>query len=158
MKLDETQRKQVAEWVEAGLKLAEIQKRMDSELGLRMTYMEARFLVDDLKLSLKDPEILQPTNPPLASVSPTPKPVEPVAPTESLPISADVSVAVDKITRPGALVSGKVSFSDGNNAEWHLDQTGRLGLVSQVQGYRPTPGDIQKFQSALEMELSKLGF
>jgi hypothetical protein len=68
-----------------------------------------------------------------------------------------VSLIVDQLARPGAIVSGKVTFSDGKKADWHLDQTGRLGLVTQQQGYRPSAADVQQFQAALETELSKLG-
>jgi hypothetical protein len=39
-----------------------------------------------------------------------------------------------------------------------MDQTGRLGLVPQQAGYRPPAPDLQKFQAALEAELSKIGF
>jgi hypothetical protein len=56
------------------------------------------------------------------------------------------------------VVSGKVTFSDGMQAEWYLDQMGRLGLVPQQQGYRPPPTDVQQFQMALDAELSKMGF
>jgi len=65
---------------------------------------------------------------------------------------------VDQLTRPGAVVSGKVTFSDGNSASWYIDQTGRLGVVPEQQGYRPPQADMQQFQAALEAELSKLGF
>jgi hypothetical protein len=68
-----------------------------------------------------------------------------------------VSVSVDQLARPGAVVSGKVTFSDGNRAEWYLDQTGRLGLSAQQAGYRPPPADVQQFQIALEAELAKMG-
>jgi hypothetical protein len=64
---------------------------------------------------------------------------------------------VDQITRPGAVVSGKVTFSDGNRAEWYLDQSGRLGLAPELAGYRPPAADVQQFQVALEAELSKMG-
>ena len=56
MNLDEAQRTKVAEWIAQGLKLSDIQNRLVSELGLTMTYMEVRFLVDDLKLAPKDVE------------------------------------------------------------------------------------------------------
>ena len=56
MQLDEAQRQKVTSWVTDGLRLSEIQTRLASELGIRLTYMEVRFLVDDLKLTLKDPE------------------------------------------------------------------------------------------------------
>ena len=56
MSLDAAQRTKVAEWIEQGLKLSEIQSRLASEMGVRLTYMEARLLVDDLKLTPKDAE------------------------------------------------------------------------------------------------------
>ena len=59
MNLDESQRKKVAEWIAQGLKLSEIQNRLASELGVRMTYMDVRLLVDDLKLTPKDVETAQ---------------------------------------------------------------------------------------------------
>src|SRR3954465_913394 len=55
MKLDDVQKKKVAQWIEEGLKLGDIQKKLDQEFKLSMTYMEVRFLVDDLKLMPKDP-------------------------------------------------------------------------------------------------------
>ena len=64
---------------------------------------------------------------------------------------------MDQLARPGAVVSGKVTFSDGNRADWYFDQTGRLGLAPQQAGYRPPASDLQEFQMALETELSKMG-
>jgi len=62
------------------------------------------------------------------------------------------------IARPGAIVSGKVVFSDGQQAEWYLDQTGRLGVVPKQQGYKPTAADVQQFQAALQSEMARMGF
>ena len=67
-------------------------------------------------------------------------------------------MAVDQLARPGALVSGKVKFSDGKGADWYLDQTGRLGVIPQEQGYKPSAADVQQFQMALEREMTKMGF
>ena len=69
-----------------------------------------------------------------------------------------MSVQVDQLARPGAVVSGKVKFTDGNMAEWYFDQMGRLGLVPQKPGYRPPASDLQQFQSLLDSELNKMGF
>jgi hypothetical protein len=69
-----------------------------------------------------------------------------------------VSVTVDQLARPGAIVSGKVAFSDGQQADWHLDQTGRLGVAPRQQGYKPSAADVQQFQAALEKEISRMGF
>ena len=157
MNLDEAQRQKVAAWIADGAKLSEIQTRLMSEFGLKLTYMEVRFLVDDLKLTPKDPE------PPkvVAPVAEAAKPAE----TKSAPPPAGppgkpggVSVTVDQLARPGAIVSGKVAFSDGQQAEWYLDQTGRLGVVPRQQGYKPTAADMQQFQAALQSELARMGF
>ncbi len=161
MKLDDAQRKKVAEWIEQGLKLSEIQNRIISELGISMTYMEVRMLVDDLKLMPKDVDppkpapALKPSENP--AQAPASQPADAVAP-EPPPGGGQVSVSVDQLARPGALVSGKVTFSDGQKAEWYLDQSGRLGLATQQQGYRPSAADVQDFKAALETELSKMGF
>src|SRR5580658_88759 len=144
--LDQAQRQKVAAWINEGLKLAEIQKRLEIELGLRLTYLEVRFLVDDLKLKPKDPP-----PPP----KPAAKPEDALAPLPSA--SAKVSVTVDQLARPGALVSGKVKFTDGKSADWVLDQAGRLGLVPAEKGYKPPAADVQEFQIALQQELQKLG-
>jgi hypothetical protein len=160
MNVDEAQRKKVAEWIAHGLKLSEIQTRLQAELGLKLTYMEVRLLVDDLKLTPKDIEPAKPPQSPLAAAGTSTAKPGAVAPKTEAPVAkpGGVSVAVDQLARPGALVSGKVTFSDGNKAEWYLDQAGRLGLVPQQTGYRPPAGDVQQFQMALETELSKLGF
>ena len=163
MNLDESQRSKIAGWIADGLKLSEIQKRIGSELGLTLTYMEVRLLVDDLKLTPKDPE------PPKPATLAAPSPLAPDAPAGNPPLSLQpeaatlnpvggVSVTVDQMARPGTMVSGKVTFSDGQDADWYLDQTGRLGVVPKQQGYKPAPADVQAFQLALQNELAKLGF
>jgi hypothetical protein len=157
MNLDESQRQKVAAWIADGAKLSEIQTRLMSEFNLKLTYMEVRFLVDDLKLTPKDPE------PPkvVAPVAEAAKPAEKKsAPPPAGPAGATggVSVTVDQLARPGAIVSGKVAFSDGQQAEWYLDQTGRLGVVPRQQGYKPTAADVQQFQAALQSEMARMGF
>ena len=65
---------------------------------------------------------------------------------------------LQRLARPGAVVSGKVTFSDGEQAEWYLDQSGRLAVIARQQGYKPPASDVQQFQLALEREMAKLGF
>ena len=67
-------------------------------------------------------------------------------------------MSVDRVTRPGAVVSGNVTFSDGKSAQWYLDQLGRLGMVPKEQGYRPSQNDLMGFQAQLQKELAKLGY
>ena len=162
MNLDEAQRQQVAAWIAAGAKLSEIQNRLLSEFGKKFTYMEVRFLVDDLKLTPKDPEPPKVVAPPAAAkpavdaAAALPGDEAPLPPT--LPPVGNVSVSVDQLTKPGAMISGKVTFSDGQIADWYLDQTGRLGVVPKVAGYKPSAADVQNFQAALQQEIAKLGF
>jgi hypothetical protein len=146
--LTEEQRKQVAQWLNQGAKLSEVQDRLAKEFGLRLTYMEVRLLVADLKLQVKDPE-------PESSEA-----VQAAGRQADKPAAASsrVRVTVDELTKPGAVVSGKVTFSDGQKADWYLDQTGRLGLATEKPGYRPSAADVEEFQQQLERELAKYGF
>lgn len=166
MKLDDAQKKTVIGWIEQGLKLSDIQKKLGTEMGLHPTYMEVRFLVDDLKVMPKDPEPPKQPEPDAASQAPAPG-----APGDSAEDGADapmpepapagtgnVTLSLDQIARPGTMISGKVTFSDGNTAEWYLDQMGRLGVVPAVKGYKPSQQDIQTFQMELQRELQRMGF
>lgn len=165
MKLDDAQKQKVQEWITAGLKIAEIQNKLASECGLSLTYMDVRFLVDDLKLMPKDPvppkapEPAQPASQPSVA-APGGVAGEEEFPEDALPpdTTGSVKVEVDTLARPGAIVSGNVTFSDGKTATWYLDQTGRLGFVPKEQGYRPPAPDLQEFQILLQRELQKLGF
>jgi hypothetical protein len=157
MKLDESQKKTVSAWIAEGLKLAEIQKRIGNDFGLQLTYMEVRFLVDDLKLMPKDPA------PPKVELPAAPAPSAATlageTPLDAATIPAgNVSVSVDVVTKPGTMVSGSVTFSDGESAAWYMDQMGRLGVVAKTQGYKPSAADVQAFQDGLEVEFKKLGF
>jgi hypothetical protein len=122
------------------------------EFGLRLTYMEIRFLLADLELQPKDKE---PPPDPAAQL----KGKETAAGDGADPAggSGKVSLSVDQVTRPGAVVSGRVTFSDGKRAEWYLDQMGRLGLVPAEKNYKPSQSDVMDFQVALQNELAKLG-
>jgi len=154
MNLDDAQRKKVAAWIAEGLKLSELQSRLASELHIHMIP--------------KDTEPLRAGASPLQASPPPPKagttrsaqsPASGgAAPAQAGPGPGKVSVSVDQIARPGAVVSGRVTFGDGNQAEWYFDEAGRLGLAPEQEGYRPPVGELQQFQSALERELSKLGF
>ncbi len=164
MNLTDAQKQEVARWLGEGLKLAEIQKRIETQFSLRPTYMEVKMLVSELNILPKDPD------PPKAPVvapgvggqaTPAPLPAEAalLPEPEALPgTPARVKLSVDRIARAGAIVSGEVVFSDGNKALWYLDQMGRLGLAPEQKGYRPPAEDVQEFQATLEKELSKLGY
>jgi hypothetical protein len=169
MNLDESQKLKVTQWIADGLKLAEIQNRLQQEYGLRLTYMEVRFVVDDLKLTPKDPEPpapvapvppaapAAPAAPGVPAVPPIPATAPKLAPLEPAPGAGKLAITADAIARPGTLVSGQVTFSDGEAGDWYLDQAGRLGVAPKTKGYRPSPADVQDFQAELETVLARLG-
>jgi hypothetical protein len=156
MQLTDEQKQKVAAWMADGMKLSDIQGRLAEEFGLRLTYMDARLLVDDLKLVPKDPPAPAPEKAEVAA----PAPAEPavLAADATAKPAGKISLTVDQIARPGTVVSGSVTFSDGKTASWYLDQTGRLGVVPAEQGYRPPEGDVEEFQVALDQQLAKLGY
>ena len=166
MQLTDEQKQKVAAWMADGLKLSDIQARLGDECGVRLTYMDVRLLVDDLKLVPKDPPAPVAEKPvPAASGPAAPGPAA-SAPAEPSLLAADsaakpagkISLSVDQLARPGTIVSGSVTFSDGKTAAWYLDQQGRLGVVPAEQGYRPPAGDVEEFQVALDRELATMGY
>ena len=168
MQLTDEQKQKVSAWLAEGLKLSDIQGRLGEEYGLRLTYMDVRLLVDDLKLvPLDPPEPVVAKPEPSAPAAPEASiPAAPAEPSTLLADPADaaakpaskISLTVDQIARPGTMISGSVLFSDGKTATWYLDQTGRLGVTPTEQGYRPPEGDVEEFQVMLDRELQKLGY
>ena len=69
-----------------------------------------------------------------------------------------VKVELDRVVRPGAVVSGTVTFSDGTAGKWALDQYGRLMLDTGKKGYQPPADDVQEFQRELSIQLQHHGF
>ncbi len=144
--LSEDQVSALHQWAAEGATMSDIQRRLKEEFGHSLTYMDTRFLVLDLGLQLQ--ETAKPEEK---------KPDEPV-PAEAPVPTGKVSVTMDHIALPGALVSGKVTFSDGESAIWMLDQTGRPGLDPDTPGYRPSPDDIREFQVQLREIIQKSGY
>ena len=153
--LSDEQKRRVAQWIGEGASLAEVQRRLADELGISLTYMDVKFLIGDLELTPENPpeeESASETNP-RDSQDPGSHPLE----SETPKSAGGVSVSLDTIARPGAIVSGKVNFPDGESASWQLDQLGRLGMIPSTEGYRPSQTDLAEFQLALEQELRKQG-
>ena len=114
-----------------------------------MTFLDVRFLVDDLNLTLQEKEEPKKLD--------TDKVDEIVAEPATTPVGG-VKVEIDPITRPGVMVSGNVTFSDAQVADWYLDMEGRPGLVPRTQGYRPSQPDIVDFQTKLDNALRQAGY
>jgi hypothetical protein len=69
-----------------------------------------------------------------------------------------VSLTADQVPIPGALISGQVTFSDGQDASWSLDRTGHLGLSGPPKSYMPPKQDIPSFQEQLDLLLQQVEF
>jgi hypothetical protein len=152
--LTKEQISKVSQWVKEGASLSIIQGKLSSEFKISMTFLDVRFLVDDLNLTLQEKE--EPKKPDeVNAVTDLNSTNETIPPS---PVATGVSVEVDTICRPGTMVSGNVTFSDNQKADWYLDMEGRPGLVPRTQGYRPTRNDIIDFQQKLDAALRQSGF
>lgn len=69
-----------------------------------------------------------------------------------------LTLEVDRLMRPGTVVSGTVTFSDGVSGKWGLDQYGRLMLDTGKKGYQPSAADVQAFQRELQLHLQRQGY
>ncbi|WP_193213997.1 hypothetical protein [Luteolibacter marinus] len=136
-KLSEEQKTALHAWAAEGASIADLQKRLKEDYEISITYMDARFLVLDLGIQLQD----TPKEPE--------KEPEPDIPAEAPAAPGKVTTTMDHVALPGAMISGKVTFSDGETAIWMLDSTGRPGLDPDTVGYRPSQEDIMDFQKQL---------
>lgn len=124
-----------------GASMSDLQRHLKEDFGHTLTYMDTRFLILDLGIELIEETKAEDKK---EEVKPVPTGV--------------VNVTMDTLTLPGAMVSGKVTFSDGETAIWMLDQTGRPGLDPDTPGYRPSQEDIMEFQVQLRGLLQKSGY
>jgi len=147
MDLQEEHKKAVIAWVAEGASLSDVQKRLKEQFQISLTYMDVRFLVDDLGLQLLEQQASQAE---VADRLAAAKQEGEAQREDAPPRGGGVSVTMDSITKPHALASGRVTFSDGETAEWMLDQTGRLGLNPGKPGHRPSQADILAFQDELQ--------
>lgn len=199
MTLTPEQKQSVAGWIAAGDSLSTVQKRLHDEFKISLTYMDVRFLVDDLGLELKNAGPKTDTSDVTKAQPPQPaaradatsqsgqkkgfldkmkekvglgggdddaveEPAEEYLDDEPLPDepapagAGSFSLEVDRIVRPGTVVSGTVTFSDGVSGKWGMDQYGRLLLETGRKGYQPSAADVQAFQRELQHHLQRQGY
>jgi hypothetical protein len=188
MTLSPEQQAAVASWVAGGDSLSLLQRKLREQFAVSLTYMDLRFLIDDLNLRIVDAAPRKET-PDLAKPAPAPAPARPAAspadpspsepgadaadpdfdedapvdeelPEDLPPGAPSVTVDVDKVTlHPGALASGSVTFGDGVTGKWIVDNYGRPGFTEiSKPGYRPSAADAQAFMQELSLQLHKRGF
>src|SRR5690625_1973786 len=144
MNLTNEQKAKIAEWVAQELNLSQIQQKLSEEFDLKLTYMDTRFLIDDLDLTLAEQRTAQPETP-----------IDELSTDDQG--TGGVTVEVDKIVQPGAVASGTTTFSDGKTSRWAVDTQGRLILEAAAEGYQPSQEDIENFQQELAQALQGPG-
>jgi hypothetical protein len=148
------QKREISGWVADGMGLSDIQRKINTDFGIVMTYMDVRFLVDDLNLTLVDEEEEVKPEDPEAGTD-VQEDLTPDSPLDGQ--AGGVSVELDTVNPPGAMASGSVVFSDGQSKKWTLDQFGRLGLSGGDEGYKPSDEDVMEFQKQLDASLRGRG-
>jgi len=166
MTLTEQQKQAVCGWLAEGASLADVQSGLKRDFDIALTYMDVRLLVLDIGAEVKDKPEPKPVAPPpprqeeMRDDGPYAEEDDGVGDGPPLPPPGDASVSLtlDAIMAPGAMVSGTVVFSDGMKARWVIDRYGRFGLEPETQGYRPSQEDLQEFQMLLRAELQRKGY
>ena len=150
--LSEEQISQIKTWVEEGDGFSEIQRKLRDDFHVRITYLETRFLLEDLKIELKPvpvPVVEEPVEDPGTDLEADPA-GEPDA-------EGYAKVTMDALLRPGAIISGKVDFGGGHTAAWWLDQMGRLGMDASDPTFKPSDAQMLTFQSELRLLIQRNG-
>lgn len=142
-KLTDAQLEQVRHWAAEGVDLNGIQKKLQAECGVHLTYMEVRFLLLDhgIEIAVEKKE------------APAPEAVG-SEPAPEGPAGNKVQVSLDDLQLPGTLLSGKASFPGGAQGAWQIDQLGRFGW-SELSG-TPSPEEMRDFQQELTTLLGRV--
>lgn len=159
--LSKEQIETIKAWVTEGAQMADVQKRLKDDFGFNVTYMDTRFLSLDLALEFHVEAEPEPEVVPDAEAPGDGHPSEVVeaasdplaAPEQNGMVGANVSATLDQVARPGAMVSGTVTFTDGMKGTWLIDEMGRPSVNPDQAGYQPTEADLMAFQEKLRVML-----
>ena len=146
-KFTQEQITQMREWAKEIRSVGDFQSKLNATFDMHLTYLETRFLMDDLDLQLASETEVQKEEATSSEAKDEPAPEN---------MGNSVQVSVDPVTRPGMVFNGSVTFSDGQKASWSLDQLGRIALKPEQTGYRPSQEDVAAFQEGLQQQLSAL--
>ena len=111
-----------------------------------MTYMDLRLISSELEVNWKK----------IDGTDGTSDDAEETAADGDEVVQADATlegetvVNVSKLTRPGAMIHGDVTFKSGKTADWFVDSMGRLGLNPTAGSADPDEADIAEFQAKLQ--------
>lgn len=146
-KFSQEQVTQMREWIKQVRSVSEFQSKLNEAFNLHLTYLETRFLMDDLDLQIVSETETKEEKPEASTDKED---------TSDETIGGSVQVSIDPVTRPGMVFNGSVTFSDGQKGSWGLDQLGRISLKPEQHGYRPSQEDVAAFQQSLQQQLSEL--
>ncbi|MBQ7651583.1 MAG: hypothetical protein IJS15_11525 [Victivallales bacterium] len=160
----------IMEKLNSGMSLSDLQKLLDSEYGMKMTYFELRMIVSELRIEWDKQEKkhkpaipMQPAPAPQASEQKAAEPLNGFADEE---LSSDddeaedaeggTVVTIDDAPMQGAVMSGSVKFASGASGKWMMNRMGQLGLASLDEGSeQPTQDDLMLFQQELQTVLEE---
>lgn len=148
-------KKIVASLLNKGISLSDIQKQLQSEHAIKMTFLDLRLMASEIEAidwSKQKADI---------AAKKAEEKAKEEAEKKALAVDGESAeagdgktiVEISKLTRPGAVANGSVKFGSGAKADWILDQYGRLGL-DKPEG-EPTPEDLKEFQAELQKLLSR---
>lgn len=174
---NEERNRVIMEKLNEGMSLSDVQKFLERECGLRMTYFDLRMLAADLQVDWEKQDrpkadtsidvskapVQRPQPPP-----PQPQPQEGAAdddvqPEEGgdgqatpapAPADGHSAIVLDETPIPGAAVSGTVTFPSGASGRWVLTRDGRFGLEPDEGSAQPTEDDYAVFQQDLQRKLA----
>ena len=144
--LSSEQVEMVTRWVAEGARMADVQRRLKDDFGFNVTYMDTRFLSLDLELNFQVNE----EEAKAEEVIEAPQVQEEPDLEGEKRGGGGVSASLDQVARPGSMVSGTVTFSDGMKGLWLIDEMGRPSIDPDQPGYQPSEEDLVSFQEELK--------
>jgi len=136
--------------LQQGQSLSQILDFLHKEKSDPITYMELRLLLSEMPdAKLPEKEMPKTTLPPPVATPPAAGKEQPA------PAAGKLSISVDQMPAPGAMLSGYARFSSGAKAQWFVDEVGRLGLEPELGSGKPTQKDMQEFSAELRRMLQQ---
>lgn len=172
---NEERNRVIMEKLNEGMSLSDVQKFLERECGLRMTYFDLRMLAADLQVDWEKQDRPKADTSIDVSKAPVQKPQPPPPPQPRqdnadgqpddaddeeddvpAPVPADghSAIVLDETPIPGAAVSGTVTFPSGASGRWVLTRDGRFGLEPDQGSAQPTEDDYAVFQQDLQRKLA----
>jgi hypothetical protein len=137
----------IAKLMAEGNTLADVQRLLKDEHDVVLTYMELKMIALDLEVDWTQYDKPKPDEDDEGEDQAAAEEEE-----EVIEPPGFTTVNVSKVVRPGAAISGDVTFKSGARAEWSLDQMGRLGLNAKTQ-LQPDEDDLRDFEAELRRAL-----